>query len=199
MEQEANAPRPAIRAHTLAAWRAWLKTHHSSERVVWLIFPKGATGPSVTYNDALDEALCWGWIDSIIKRIDDTSYSRKFTPRTNAAKWSAANINRMKSLVAAGRVQIAGMAVVSPEVLERIKGGISRVPKKPHAAFSASPDLDEALSRDAVAKAFFAALAPSYKRNYLGWVASAKQPETRKRRAQEAARLLAKGVKALLK
>lgn len=188
----------SFRAPTLGDWRNWLRLHHAQERVVWLLFPKSKDVRSVTYSDALDEALCWGWIDSIIKRIDDSWYGRKFTPRTNASKWSTVNVTRFRKLLDAGKVQPSGLAVVAPEVLERIRKPRLEA-KAPRPSRLASPELDEALTVNLKARTFFETLAPSYRKNYIAWVSSAKQPETRKRRAEEAARLLAKGVKVLLK
>src|SRR5713101_7800533 len=95
-----------IDARTLPRWRAWLAAHHASETEIWLICHKQHTGrPSVDYLDALDEALCFGWIDSLIKRIDDDRYARKFTPRKPGSKWSAINRKRYADLEAAGRLK----------------------------------------------------------------------------------------------
>src|SRR5262245_1894776 len=116
MERPMN-PSETFKARSLREWRTWLKSHHASERVVWLMFPKAKLVPTVTYGEALDEALCWGWIDSLIKRLDDAWYARKFTPRTNPAKWSAVNIGRMRSLLESGRVRPSGLAVIAPKVL----------------------------------------------------------------------------------
>src|SRR5260370_18725158 len=96
-------------ARTLPRWREWLADHHASEHEVWLIFHKQHTGkPSVDYLAALDEALCYGWIDSLIKRIDDDRYARKFTPRKPGSKWSTINRKRYTELAAAGRLKAAG-------------------------------------------------------------------------------------------
>src|ERR671918_650136 len=98
-------------ARTLRQWRTWLEKHHRSESEVWLVFHKQHTGVScVSYKDALDEALCFGWIDSLIKRIDDDRYARKFTPRQPTSKWSDINRKRWEELKAAGLLTSAGLA-----------------------------------------------------------------------------------------
>src|SRR5579862_7863033 len=95
-------------------WRAWLAANHSSEKEVWVVFPKKRTGqPCMSYEDSVEEALCHGWIDSIIRRIDDNSYARKFTPRTNHQNWSESNRRRVARLIAEGRMTDIGLAKVS--------------------------------------------------------------------------------------
>ena len=91
-------------------WRQWLAEHHDSESEVWLVFHKRETGrPSIAYDDAVDEALCFGWIDSLIKRLDDDRYARRFTPRKTHSKWSTSNRKRYAQLKASGRLTPAGL------------------------------------------------------------------------------------------
>jgi uncharacterized protein YdeI (YjbR/CyaY-like superfamily) len=91
-------------------WRDWLAEHHDSESEVWLIFHKLHTGVvSIDYKDALDEALCFGWVNSLVKRLDDRRYTRKFTPRRADSRWSAANRKRYAELKASGRLKPAGL------------------------------------------------------------------------------------------
>ena len=98
-------------AVTRGRWRSWLARHHDSESEVWLIFHKRHTGkPTIAYKDALDEALCYGWIDSLIKRIDEDRYARKFTPRKAESNWSSINIKRYQELKDAGRLKAPGLA-----------------------------------------------------------------------------------------
>jgi uncharacterized protein YdeI (YjbR/CyaY-like superfamily) len=86
-------------------WRAWLKKHYKTEKEIWLVYPKKATGkPRIEYNDAVEEALCFGWIDSIVKKWDEESTVQRFSPRKPGAKYSQANIERLRSLVAKKRV-----------------------------------------------------------------------------------------------
>src|SRR5215472_7727208 len=97
-------------APTAAHWRRWLAVHHRSESEIWLIFHKRHTGrPTIEYDGAVDEALCFGWIDSLIRRLDDDRYARKFTPRKPDSRWSTANRNRYAELKAAGRLTSAGI------------------------------------------------------------------------------------------
>jgi uncharacterized protein YdeI (YjbR/CyaY-like superfamily) len=178
-------------------WRAWLRKNHQSEKVVWLRFYKKATGkPTLPYDDALNEALCWGWIDSLVRRIDEECYAQKFTPRANAGKWSASNIERMRALIVAGQVQKPGMAVISPEVLKQVRGR-AKPARRPEPAMPS--ELSAGLAKNAEARAFFDSLAPSCRRNYQAWVGSAVKEETRQRRVSEALRLLAQKQKLGLK
>jgi len=94
-------------------WRAWLKQHHASEKEVWLVYHKKGCGkPSVTYSESLEEALCFGWIDSIIQKIDTEKYARKFNPRRPGSKWSELNKHLVAKLVKEGRMTRAGLARV---------------------------------------------------------------------------------------
>ncbi len=182
-----------------SAWRSWLAENHASARELWLVFFKVHTGrPCVAYEDAVEEALCFGWIDSIVKRLDDERYARKFTPRNAGSGWSDSNRRRVAKVVREGRMTPAGMAVVDFAVPPRggaeATGG-ARVREEPRLA----PELLRRLEANARAWATFRALAPSYRRNYVGWIMSAKREETRLRRLEEAIGLLAEGKKLGLK
>src|SRR5512146_1433890 len=97
-------------------WRAWLEQHYQSESEVWLIFSKSHTGQAcVSYDDSVEEALCFGWIDSIIQKIDEDTYARKYTPRTNTAKWSDLNKRRVAKLIREGRMTEAGLAKIAED------------------------------------------------------------------------------------
>lgn len=113
-------------------WRAWLKKHHQTEKEIWLVYPKKATGrPRIEYNDAVEEALCYGWIDSIVKKWDEESTVQRFSPRKPGAKYSQANIERLRALVAGKKVikEVAeGLRdilnekfVIPPDILKAIK------------------------------------------------------------------------------
>ncbi len=130
------------------SWRKWLKKNHSAVKEVWLIFFKQHTGkPVITYAAAVEEALCFGWIDSIIKRLDDDRYSRKFTSRTNMRNWSALNLQRVQALIASGRMTDLGLAKLSPDIK----------PQTPIATqpMSVPPFFVEALAKHPAAKKFF--------------------------------------------
>src|SRR5436190_20780518 len=95
---------------TRRAWRAWLAKHHNTETEIWLIYyKKHSSHPRIPYNDAVEEALCYGWIDSTLKPIDDEKYAQRFTPRKSKAKWSAMNIERMRRLIRQKKVTRAGL------------------------------------------------------------------------------------------
>lgn len=98
---------------TAAAWRAWLKRNHAREKEIWLVYYKKGSGKtSVTYEEALQEALCYGWIDSIVSRLDDERYMQKYTPRNVDSIWSAGNKERVRKLIAQGRMAAPGMAKI---------------------------------------------------------------------------------------
>jgi uncharacterized protein YdeI (YjbR/CyaY-like superfamily) len=179
-------------AETLAPWRKWLADHHGSESEVWVIFYKQHTGkPTLAYLDAVDEALCYGWIDSLVKRLDEDRYARKFTPRKTSSRWSAINIKRYAELKKAGRVTAAGKARSPAQ--GRTYEPIQHVPEK------IPPSISKGLRESAAAWSFFKTLTRREQRMYLGWIWLAKKEETRERRLKEAIRLLEKGQKLGLK
>jgi uncharacterized protein YdeI (YjbR/CyaY-like superfamily) len=181
-----------VSAETLPAWRAWLRAHHGKEREAWLVLSrKGSGRPSVSDSDAAEEALCWGWIDSIIKRLDDDRYAQKFTPRTDRTKWSPSNRERLRRLLAAGRMTAAGLAQVDPEVLASLDASPDRAPRP---APTLPPELEALLRANEKAWQAFQRLAPSHRRNYIGWIVAAKRDETRRRRLAEAISKLEQGL-----
>jgi uncharacterized protein YdeI (YjbR/CyaY-like superfamily) len=184
-------PIKTVEARTAAQWRAWLAEHHDSESEIWLVFPKRHTGrPSVSYEEAVDEALCYGWIDSIIRRLDDERYARKFTPRKPGSRWSTVNRRRYARLKAGGRLTPAGlMREPTDRSGDAPRPSAAEVPSYVREALEANPD----------ALRFFEGLAPSYRRTYVGWIDSAKRPETKARRLSEAIGLMAAGKKLGLK
>ena len=177
-------------AQTLEQWRRWLAEHHDSESEVWLVFNKRHTGrPSIAYQDALDEALCVGWVDSLVKRLDDVRYARKFTPRKLDSKWSALNRKHYARLKASGRLKPAGLDRAPTDRGYDAPPSPSTIPEY----------IQKALLRKPIAWRNFESLAPSYRRNYIGWIDSAKQQETKMRRLQEAISMLAAGKRLGLK
>ena len=171
-------------------WRAWLKKHHASSPGVWLVFYKDHTGKrSIPYEDSVREALCVGWIDSLIKRLDDDRYARKFTPRKPTSKWSAINRKRWRELEAAGLLAPAGRAAAPTANTYAPRPTIPVLPAYIGTAFKRSPK----------AWAFFQELAPSYRRHFVVWIHIAKRPETREARIRESIALLEAGKKLGLK
>ena len=165
---------------TRAEWRAWLKKHHRDTGGIWLIYYKKGSGKErVPYDDAVEEALCFGWIDSVIQRIDDEKYAQKFTPRRNNNNWSAVNVRRMRKLIDEKHMTPAGLAVFDMALLENEPA--------PRAKELPVPDfLADALAQHPLALENFNHMAPSYRRNYIGWLSAAKREETRQKRIAEA-------------
>jgi uncharacterized protein YdeI (YjbR/CyaY-like superfamily) len=149
------------------AWRAWLKKHHTTAPEIWLVYYKKGSGrPRIPYNDAVEEALCFGWIDSIVKPIDEKRYAQRFSPRRPKSALSAMNAERIRRLVAAGKMTPAGLAAVREKL-----GGEKRPFKVPR-------DIVAALRADPSAWKNFRAFPESYKRIRIGWIdASRHRPE----------------------
>ena len=172
-------------------WRTWLEEHHDSSREIWLLFHKRHTGEtSVDNDDAVEEALCLGWIDSIVRRLDDARYARKFTPRKADSKWSPANRRRYADLESRQLLAEPGLR----------RSPTSRSGDAPRLSLSEIPSyITETLKREPRAWDYFEGLAPSYRRAYVGCIDSAKREETKQRRLREAIELLAAGKKLRLK
>jgi uncharacterized protein YdeI (YjbR/CyaY-like superfamily) len=177
---------------SLDAWRLWLKDHHHLDREIWLVFYRqGKGGQRLSYDDALDEALCWGWIDSLIRRIDDTTFARKFTPRRAVSKWSTINKRRVSRLIDAGRMTRAGLAIVHAA---KANGCWDKPDRLPVATVAQMPaEFRVALEQNQPAFDGFRNLARSHQKDYMLWIAMAKRHETKAKRIKEAIRLLRKG------
>lgn len=176
-----------------AEWRQWLSENHASVKCIWFVFYKKHTGkPSIPYDDAVEEALCFGWIDSIIKKLDEERYIQKFTPRNLKSRWSALNRQRVSSLLENGRMTEAGLKVIPSHELERIQKGDFNDPPE-------VIDVPEAFARELEknpeARDNFEKMAPSHKRHYLMWIAAAKTEATLQKRIAESLQLLLKGEK----
>ena len=173
---------------TLNEWRDWLTEHHASEPEIWLVFHKRHTGAaSIDYKDALDEALCFGWVDSLVKRLDDRRFALKFTPRRADSRWSAVNRKRYAELKAGGRLKPAGIERPPTD-----RGDGPRPPRLPMPS-RLPAYIQAALRNHPTALRHFDALAPSQRRRYFAWIESAKREETKLRRLKETIRLLASG------
>lgn len=171
-------------------WRTWLEKHHTSSPGVWLVFYKAHTGvKSIRYEDTVREALCFGWIDSLVKRLDDERYAIKITPRKPTSKWSDINRKRWTELKAAGLLTPAGLAAAPTN--------------NTYAPRPVIPDLPvyiaKALKANSKAWEFFRELAPTYRRDFVVWIHTGKRAETRETRIRKSIDLLAAGKKLGLK
>jgi uncharacterized protein YdeI (YjbR/CyaY-like superfamily) len=176
--------------HTRADWRRWLAKNHASSPGIWLIRHKRHTGvASMPYDDLINEALCFGWVDSLVKRLDDSCYAIKVTPRKPTSKWSDINRKRWKQLQAAGLLAAPGLAAAPTAKTYAPRPQIPELP----------PYFAKALKTNPKAWRNFQALAPTYRRNFVVWVHLAKRPETRERRIRESIELLSAGKKLGLK
>jgi uncharacterized protein YdeI (YjbR/CyaY-like superfamily) len=162
-----------------AEFRVWLEENHESLAELWLGFYKKASGrPSVTYGEALDEALCFGWIDGVRKSLDSVSYVQRFTPRRTKSNWSLVNIRRMQVLIRERRVRPGGFKAFAARDKQRTEEysyeqrNKARLPRSMLKRIQANPK----------AWTFFRDQAPSYQRVIAWWVISAKQEQTRERR-----------------
>jgi uncharacterized protein YdeI (YjbR/CyaY-like superfamily) len=171
-------------------WRSWLRKHHAASPGVWLVFHKDHTGvASVPYEEAVRQALCFGWIDSLIKRLDENRYARKFTPRKPTSKWSELNRQRWTELDEQGLLAASGRAAAPTGNRYASRPTIPDLPA----------DIVKALKSNPEAWQSFQALAPSYQRHFVVWIHIAKRPETRENRIRESIALLAAGKKLGLK
>ena len=159
---------------------------------VWLVFYKKHTGkPTISYNDSVEEALCFGWIDGIRKRIDDERYMHRFTPRKAGSNWSATNKKRVARMLELGLIAPAGK-----EAIEAAKrSGKWDEQSQPGFELEMSPELGAELDQNVKAAAFFDSLAPSYRRQFVAWIVTARRPETKAKRLSETIRLLNAGKK----
>ena len=164
---------------TAAEFRAWLEAHHADEREVIVGYHRKGTGrPSMTWQESVDEALCFGWIDGIRRRIDEESYSNRFTPRRQRSNWSAINIKRAHELIEEGRMTPAGLAAFEARTDDR--SAVYSYEQR-HAA-RLEPEQERRLRANTAAWEWFQSRPPSLRRAAVYWVTSAKKPETRERR-----------------
>ena len=164
---------------TAAAWRRWLERNHDTESEIWIAFAKKGSGKkSITYDEALDEALCFGWIDTLVKRLDDDYYQQRFVRRKPASNWSQINLDKFAALEKAGKMTDAGRAAKPATV------------KAPPRRFQSDDPIPDFIARELalhpVAQQFWNEIPPSHRRNYIRWITEAKQAETQRRRLDRA-------------
>src|ERR1035438_7632527 len=178
-------------------WRDWLQKNHTSEKEAWMIFYKKHTEKTgVSYEAAVEEALCFGWIDGMVRRIDEERYMQRFTPRNSSSKWSNDNIQRVKKLIGLKRMTPAGL-VKYQEVINHPERLV--IINKPVDEIKIPDDLLTVLAQVPMVLEKFTHFSLAYKHLCIRWIDAAKKPETRVKRIREVADLTAKGGKLGLK
>lgn len=187
-----HAPPNSVHPKTRAEWRKWLEKHHTQTEGLWLITYKKATGkPRIDYEESVEEALCFGWIDSKANKLDDDRSMLWFTPRKPGTGWSRPNKERIERLIAAGLLAPAGLAKIEAAKKDGSWEKLDAVE-----ALEIPPDLEKALAAHPAARQYFEAFPRSVKRAILEWISNAKKPETRAKRVEETARLAAENRRA---
>jgi uncharacterized protein YdeI (YjbR/CyaY-like superfamily) len=187
-----NRPENSVHPKSRSEWRAWLEKNHIRPKGVWLVTYKKATGkPRVDYEEAVEEALCFGWIDSKGKKVDDERSMLWMAPRKPGTGWSRTNKERIERLVPAGLMAPAGLAKIEAAKQDGSWSALDAVE-----ALEIPPDLEKALSEYPDAKKYFEAFPRSVKRAILEWISHAKKPETRSKRIEETTSLASKNMRA---
>jgi uncharacterized protein YdeI (YjbR/CyaY-like superfamily) len=170
--------RPALFFSGPEEFRAWLEANHETATELWMgLYRKNVPDRGLTWEQAVPEALCFGWIDSVSQRIDDEARRQRWTPRKRTSIWSAVNIALVEQLTADGRMRPAGIAA-----FERRREDRSGVYSHENPDQGLPPESAARLAADAAASAFWSAATPTYRRQVTHWVLSAKQEATRERR-----------------
>jgi len=168
-------------------WRAWLEENHHTAKEAWLVhYKKHAGKPGLSLEEAVEEALCFGWIDGVMHRIDDEKFALRYSPRKKGSIWSETNKRRVRKLIKQGRMTEAGLA----QVKEAKANGQWRAAALREDTTNIPADLKTALKADRQTWRKFERLAPSHKRQFIYWIASAKTDKTRQRRIRETIRLI---------
>ncbi len=187
-----QVPPNSIHPQTRAAWRKWLKQNHQRAAGVWLISYKKGTGkPRFDYDEAVEEALCFGWIDSKPNKLDDERSMLWFAPRKAGTGWSKINKARAEKMIAAGLMAPAGLAKIDAAKRDGSWNALDSIE-----ALEVPPDLAAALAANPIAQQYFDAFPRSVKRAILEWISNAKKSETRAKRVEETARLAAQNIRA---
>jgi uncharacterized protein YdeI (YjbR/CyaY-like superfamily) len=170
------------------AWERWLEEHHAASSGVWIKTAKKKTGiATVTHAEALETAICFGWIDGQRHPYDDTYYLQRFTPRTPRSKWSQVNVKKAEALQAAGRMRPAGLAQIEAAKAD----GRWAAAYAPQSRATVPDDFQQALDANPTAKAFFETLKGANRYAFLYRIQSVKRPETRQRKIEQFVAMLA--------
>lgn len=180
-----------LQADSIEVWRSWLKKNHDREEVVWLVFLKKGAGPvPFGYQEALDEALCMGWVDSLLKKIDETTYMRKFTPRKATSTWSDRNKKRVEQLILEGRMMPPGMRTIE---VARENGMWDKGIKLPEVDENLPDALLSAFQHNSQARDHYFAFPERAQKQFNIWINMARRAETVRKRVDESIGLLEKG------
>ncbi len=187
MSRADGIPANSIHPKSRAEWRAWLEQNHNQAKGIWLIsYSKTSGKPRIEYEEAVEEALCFGWVDSKGKKLDGERTMLWYGPRRPGSGWARTNKGRVEKLIAAGRMAPAGLAKVEAAKQDGSWYALDGVE-----ALEIPPDLEAALAAHGKARENWDALPRYIKRNALLWITTARRPETRAKRIQETARLAA--------
>jgi uncharacterized protein YdeI (YjbR/CyaY-like superfamily) len=184
--------REIVEVSDRAAWRRWLAERYGQRDAIWLVFHKKTSdGSSPSYEEAVEEALCFGWIDSTVNRLDERRSLQLFAPRRPRSTWSMSNKERVARLETEGRLAPAGV-----EAIEVARANGSWTALDAAERLEEPPELAAALDADAAARESWDGFSPSSRKAILWWVMSARRPETRAKRIEQTARMAAKGLRA---
>lgn len=165
-------------------WRRWLEKNGDSEKGIWMIFYKKHTGVrNVSYDEAVEEAICFGWIDSVVKRVDDQTYIQKFTPRNPKSKWSAINVKRAKKMIDENKMTESALENFNNSMEEGLVNKKKRIDKIPEFILNR-------IKKESTALKNFDNLTTKQKMNFAHWILDAKKEETRLRRLEKAIDML---------
>jgi uncharacterized protein YdeI (YjbR/CyaY-like superfamily) len=187
-----SPPIPALECTTRATWRAWLEQNHATACGVWLITYKKAGGSKhIPYADTVEEALCFGWVDSKPGKVDEQRSKLYFSPRKPKSAWAKPNKIRIEALTKAGLMQPAGLKVVEIAKLNGTWTLLDDIEE-----YVCPPDLEAALKKNKTAKGHFDKFPPGVRKNIYQWIILAKRPETRQKRIEETVSLAEKNIRA---
>jgi len=177
-------------------WRAWLEKNHVKKKEIWLIYYKKHTGkPNVSYDESVEEGLCFGWIDGILKRIDDEKYTRRFTPRRKGSIWAPSNVKRVAMMIKEGKMTDAGLGIIPETVLEGKAIGYTMMTPDD---IPVPENLEKALAMNEKARDTWDSFSPSHRKQYLYWINDAKRDDTKLRRIDKLVKMLEAGEKWLM-
>lgn len=167
-------------------WRAWLGENHDKEKEVWLVYFKKHTGkPSIPYDDAVEEALCFGWIDSLVHTIDDERYTQKYTPRKAKSIWSELNKTRVQKMIEQGKMTPAGLKLIEEA---KANGQWHKATPSRNSPIEIPSDVEQALLANEHAWKNFMGMTASQRSQYIYWILDAKREETRQKRINDTVR-----------